>query len=185
MEALKTAAFLSEGQAKEIAGLLPEGAKLSKAYVAKEDGWTNAAFQGIVGGKGSTITIIRNHVGYIFGGYTDIPWTSTGGSKFGSGNSFQFFFSNGTAGTGVVKVLPKPGGGEVHHRSDLITSFNDGIWVYENCNANYVSNSDFSGRDYEWPLGTSNRRDACLAVTGIDNPSWSTYSCLEIGRAHV
>ena len=157
VEALKTAAFLSEGQAAEIASLLPEGAKLSKAYVAKEDGWTNAAFQGIVGGKGSTITIIRNHVGYIFGGYTDIPWTSTGGSKFGSGNSFQFFFSNGTAGTGVVKVLPKPGGGEVHHRSDLITSFNDGIWVYENCNSNYVSNSDFGNRDYEWPLGTSTR----------------------------
>ena len=29
-------------------------------------------------------------MGNIFGGYTDIPWASTGGIKKGNGNSFLF-----------------------------------------------------------------------------------------------
>jgi len=59
-------------------------------------------------------------------------------------------------------------------------SFNDGYWIYENCNANSVSNSDWGHRDYEWPAGTSDRRSACLATTGVDNPSWSTFTCTDI-----
>ena len=46
-----------------------------KCWRAKTDGWAASTFHSNCDGKGPTVTIIR--VGsYIFGGYTDVSWSS-------------------------------------------------------------------------------------------------------------
>jgi len=180
VDALKDTAFLTDEQAEGIAGLLPKGVRLEKAFVAKEDGWGHADFHNIVDGKGPTLTIIKNTVGYVFGGYTDISWENSGGPKTGKGNSFQFFFKNHTTGE-AVKIPHKANGmGEVYFRSDLLTSFQDGIWIYHDCNVNTMSNSVFTGGQYEWPEGTDSEWSAALAVTGINDRSWAKFQCSDI-----
>ena len=47
-----------------------------KCWRAKTDGWEASAFHSRCDGKGPTVTIIK--VGsYIFGGYTDVSWSSS------------------------------------------------------------------------------------------------------------
>lgn len=100
--------------------MLPECSKLTKAFVAAENGWTHEDFHNIVDGNGPTLTIIKNTVGYVFGGYTDIAWQNDGGDQHGDGNSWQFFFKDGKA----VKIPSKgPGLTEITFRYDLLTSF--------------------------------------------------------------
>ena len=46
-----------------------------KCWRAKTDGWAVSTFHSKCDGKGPTVTIIK--VGsYIFGGYTDVSWSS-------------------------------------------------------------------------------------------------------------
>ena len=46
-----------------------------KCWHAKTDGWAASTFHSNCDGKGPTVTIVQ--VGsYIFGGYTDKPWSS-------------------------------------------------------------------------------------------------------------
>ena len=47
-----------------------------KCWPAKTDGWAASTFHSNCDGKGPTVTIIK--VGsYIFGGYTDVSWSSS------------------------------------------------------------------------------------------------------------
>ena len=46
-----------------------------QCWHAKTDGWEDSTFHSKCDGKGPTVTIIK--VGsYIFGGYTDVSWSS-------------------------------------------------------------------------------------------------------------
>ena len=47
-----------------------------RCWRAKTDGWAASTFHSNCDGKGPTVTIIQ--VGsYIFGGYTDVSWSSS------------------------------------------------------------------------------------------------------------
>ena len=48
-----------------------------RCWRAKTDGWAASTFHSKCDGKGPTVTIIQ--VGsYVFGGYTDVSWSSPG-----------------------------------------------------------------------------------------------------------
>ena len=48
-----------------------------RCWRAKTDGWAASTFHSNCDGKGPTVTVIQ--VGsYIFGGYTDVSWSSPG-----------------------------------------------------------------------------------------------------------
>jgi len=51
-----------------------------KCWHAKTDGWAASTFHSYCDGKGPTVTIIKVN-NYIFGGYTDVPWSSPKPSK--------------------------------------------------------------------------------------------------------
>ena len=52
-----------------------------RCWRAKTDGWATSTFHSNCDGKGPTVTIIQ--VGsYIFGGYTDISWSSPSARKY-------------------------------------------------------------------------------------------------------
>ena len=63
-----------------------------RCWRAKTDGWAASTFHSNCDGKGPTVTIIQ--VGsYIFGGYTDVPWSSPSKYIFISGAGFFQFVS--------------------------------------------------------------------------------------------
>ncbi len=65
------------------------------------------------------MTIIKSEHGKIFGAYTDIPWTSSEGSKSGNGNSFIFSLRDDFNFV-QLKCLDKSK--EVYHNKDWLTS---------------------------------------------------------------
>ena len=58
-------------------------------YRATRDGFTGKAFHTQCDGKSNTITIIKNDLNYVFGGYTSSAWTSTFG-YIKDNNAFLF-----------------------------------------------------------------------------------------------
>lgn len=173
--------ILTADQAQSLVNLLPEGATLTKAFQASQNGWTHSDFHSIVDGNGPTLTVIKNGYNKTFGGFTDISWQSNdGGYQTGNGTTFQFFYQ----GDEAVKIPSQNSGSEIYFRNDLLMSFAEGIWIYNNCNTDYQSNVDFGGNYYEWPTGASTTQQAGLIVAGSDN-SWPTYQCVEIETWYV
>jgi hypothetical protein len=58
-------------------------------YRATRDGFTGKAFHSKCDGKGNTITIIKNDLNYVFGGYASSAWNSSG-NYLNDPNSFLF-----------------------------------------------------------------------------------------------
>ena len=52
-----------------------ERSRFVKCWHAKTDGWAASTFHSNCDGRGPTVTIIKVK-DYIFGGYTDVPWSS-------------------------------------------------------------------------------------------------------------
>jgi len=79
-------AILSDGHAqlatpllgwlKQVQGLIVRNFEL--LYRASRDGWNAANFHSACDYRGPTVTIIRCTDGFIFGGFSDVPWTSSG-----------------------------------------------------------------------------------------------------------
>ena len=59
-------------------------------FRASENAYLASKFHESCDGKGPTVTIIRNNFGNIFGGYTNIPWSSTYAFPIDKGESFLF-----------------------------------------------------------------------------------------------
>jgi hypothetical protein len=62
-------------------------------YKASHDGYTAKEFHSCCNNEGPTITIIRSHNGYLFGGYTSISWTSDNSYK-SDATAFLFTLTN-------------------------------------------------------------------------------------------
>ena len=67
-----------------------ESSKGKLLYRASEDGFTAKAFHSLCDGKKNTITIIKNNLNYVFGGYTNAAWLNN--ENFGYDNQ-AFIFS--------------------------------------------------------------------------------------------
>ncbi|CAF1172092.1 unnamed protein product [Didymodactylos carnosus] len=62
-------------------------------YRASRDGFGAKDFHDRCNDQGATVTVIRSKNGYLFGGYTRVPWKSDGGWKEDA-SSFLFTLSN-------------------------------------------------------------------------------------------
>jgi len=63
--------------------------RMTPLYVASEDGDTATEFHSACDDKGPTVTIVESRKGNVFGGYSDISWTSATG-YVSSSNTFLF-----------------------------------------------------------------------------------------------
>ena len=57
---------------------MTKSSKRKLLYRATRDGFTDAAFHSRCDCKGSTITIIKNNLNYVFGGYASSSWRCNG-----------------------------------------------------------------------------------------------------------
>ena len=103
------------------------------------------------------MTIIKSEHGKVFGGYTDIPWSTPkdGDVEYKSGNGNSFIFSLRDDFNFVqLKCLDKSK--EVHHNKDYLTSLGGGggFYIWDKCNINTKSWSNLGHCGYyELPHG--------------------------------
>ncbi|XP_067017564.1 uncharacterized protein [Acropora muricata] len=139
-----------------------------RCWRAKTDGWAASTFHSNCDGKGPTVTIIQ--VGsYIFGGYTDVSWSSPSScSSASSSKSFIYSLYN-INGFSPVKLQIKSGRQSyaIYRCSSYGPAFGGGGDLDISNNA--VSNRDSytsCGHTYHLPPGYSSSRSSCRFYAG-------------------
>ena len=75
---------------KFLLSLMRQNIKVQLLYKSSRDGIDYKKFHQFCDNKGPTLSIIKSKDGDIFGGYTNIPWTSSDSYKKDKGQSFVF-----------------------------------------------------------------------------------------------
>ena len=117
--------------------------KLTLLYKGKDDGFLASEFHKKCDGKAQTLTVAKSHLDSRFGGFTTVPWDSTGAYKKDA-NAFLFSLTNNLklkengAGTNSVYCHPNYG-----------PTFGGGHDLYfaEKCSGNFTSYSSL-GNNY-------------------------------------
>jgi hypothetical protein len=127
-------------------------------YRASRDGWAAQNFHKFCDNQGAlTFVVVRSAQGYVFGGFSDQPWTSSSGYK-PSKNAFLFSMTNPT--TSVQPVCFKVKEGENHEtfaiydHPNLGPSFgNNGADLQFQSNPNSTNSTYAVGSSFECPTG--------------------------------
>ncbi|XP_068717254.1 uncharacterized protein [Montipora capricornis] len=137
-----------------------------RCWRAKTDGWTASTFHSNCDGKGPTVTIIE--VGsYIFGGYTDVSWSSSCG-YVSSSKSFIYSLYN-INGYAPVKLQVKSGIQRyaIYRCSSYGPTFGGGHGIHISNNAASNRNSYTQcGWSYPLPQGYSSSGTSCRFYAG-------------------
>ena len=131
-------------------------------YKASRDGFKAADFHRCGDNKGETISVIHTTEGYLFGGYTDVPWTSASGAWRPSLESFLFAFRSSALGNTPVKAIIVNSSNGVFHQSSFCCTFGGGynIHISDSSNTTSSSSSNWSdGQHYSYPPGVTSNND--------------------------
>jgi hypothetical protein len=137
-------------------------------YRASKDGFLASTFHLKCDGKEKTITIIKNNLDYVFGGYTSAKWSSDGKYKE-DGEAFifslrrngiscnkKFMISNPEEAIyGYVNYGPTFGGGHdlrIFNESNVKTgSYTNFGYSYEVCDCQIENSKNFlAGNYFDW-----------------------------------
>ncbi|XP_044167035.1 uncharacterized protein LOC114949488 isoform X1 [Acropora millepora] len=138
-----------------------------RCWHAKTDGWAASTFHRNCDGKGPTVTIIQ--VGsYIFGGYTDVSWSSSYCAHISSSKSFIYSLYN-VKGFSPVKLQIKSGRQKyaIYSCSSFGPSFGGGtdIYISNNAASNRISHT-YCSHTYHLPPGYSSSGYSCRFYAG-------------------
>ncbi|CAH3191542.1 unnamed protein product, partial [Porites evermanni] len=124
-------------------------------WQASTHGWAASTFHNKCDGKRHTITIIKKD-NYVFGGYTDIPWTFVDGYGTTS-NSFIFSLLD-KEGLAPFKSMVTNTSFAIYREPSYGPTFGGGhdIYVADNANQNPNSYTNF-GTSYSLPNGVTDR----------------------------
>ncbi|XP_068673412.1 roundabout homolog 3-like [Montipora foliosa] len=139
-----------------------------RCWRAKTDGWAASTFHSNCDGKGPTVTIIK--VGsYIFGGYTDLSWSSPSTCAYASSSKSFIYSLYNINGYAPVKLQVKSGGQShaIRRCSSYGPSFGYGHDIHISNNAASNRNSyTYCGESYPLPPGYSSSRSSCRFYAG-------------------
>jgi len=125
-----------------------ENKTFSLLWRGSRDGFDVAAFHRLCDGQANTVTVIKNTNGFIFGGFTSIPWSSTGGYK-ADNTAFLFSLINPTNTPLKLKVKSEQGAVYHYSCSGIIFGTGHDLRVYSLSNTkrknymNFISNSSW------------------------------------------
>jgi len=128
-------------------------------YRASRDGWAKSEVHSKCDNKGATLTIAKTSKGYVFGGYSDVPWTSHNDGDWKSSEEAFLFSLKCHAGLAPTKMNLKPGNNEyaVLHSSNSGASFGSGHDLCIGYNGSDLKIGYSSiGNAYKLPNGASN-----------------------------
>ncbi len=154
---------------------LVEMTKSSKGillYRARRDGFTGEAFHSKCDGKGNTITIIKNNLNYVFGGYASSAWHSSGAWN---NDPNAFLFSLRRSGVSFKdKFTVKEASSALYGYSSYGPTFggNHDIHICNQSDTNIGSYSDF-GFSYNLPDGYTYQENADNFLAG-NYDQWTT-----------
>jgi len=136
-------------------------------YRSSTHGWASSTFHSRCDGKRNTVTIIKKGQ-YVFGGYTDITWESSGGYTATS-NAFIFSLRN-KEGLGPFKSLLTNPSRAIYRYPSYGPVFGGGsdILIADNANSNTNSFTNF-GHSYSVPSGVRDKK-TILAGTYVFSP---------------
>jgi len=140
-----------------------ENKLFSLLWRGSRDGFYAAAFHRLCDGKANTVTVIKNTNGFIFGGFTAIPWSSSDDYKE---DSTAFLFSLTNPSSTLLKLKVKPGQDAVSHYSLSGPKFGD-LHVSSSSNTNRDSYMNFSS--YEFPNGKGGNEGGKFIAGGSNN----------------
>ena len=120
-------------------------------YRATRDGFTSQAFHFHCDGKKNTITIIKNHLNYVFGGYTSVEWRSSD-SWITDSNAFIFSLRrNGVSSNRKFFIKENETAIRTrHHYGPTFGSYD--IHICDQSNITFGSHTIF-GKSYNLPEG--------------------------------
>jgi BTB/POZ domain-containing protein KCTD9 len=141
-------------------------------YRATTDGFTSDAFHSKCDNKPNLVSIIRNNLNYVFGGYTSVAWNTELGWIT---DTEAFIFSlrrNGESKNDKFMILHNglnafyaSSGYHLWHGSDIV--------IIDSSNTSFSSFSDF-GRDYELPAGIEFDTDNSKTFIAGNYNEWLT-----------
>ncbi len=138
---------------------------LSLLWRGSRDGFDAETFHRLCDGKANTVTVIKNTNGFIFGGFTSIPWSSSGNNE---ADSTAFLFSLTNPSNTPLKLKVKLSQYSVYHLSSYGPIFG---WGHDL----HVSNLPHTNRDsymnldsYEFRNGLSDIEGGKFIVGGSD-----------------
>jgi len=174
-----------------------ENKSLSLLWRGSRDGFDAAAFHRLCDAKANTVTVIKNANGFIFGGFTSIPWSSSDDNddydddddddddddyddeddddEYQEDNTaFLFSLTNPSNTPLKLKVnLPQ---NAVCHYSSYGPIFGAGNDLFVSSLSNLNKDSYMHISSYEFPNGISGIEAGKLIVGGSDN----SYQTVEI-----
>jgi len=121
---------------------------MTSLFVASEDGDAASKFHSACDGKGPTVIIVESTNGNVFGGFTDLSWTSSNGYKTSS-NTFLFRLRPNMQ---RYNVMTAKRGNAVYHGLNYGPTFGGGHDLYIN-NLALSSTSSYTngGHSYVFP----------------------------------
>jgi len=143
--------LLTPGYQSQLISWIGKTAKWKLAYRGSKDGFTASIFHTKCDNIGPTITVVQTTSEYIFGGYTEASWASSGMYHHDS-NSFLFSLNNSH---GIQVKLPvKLAGNSIYCRQGYGPTFGAGhdLYIADKCNTT-VSNGSQLGHSYSVPTG--------------------------------
>jgi hypothetical protein len=144
-----------------------ENKSFSLLWRGSRDGFDVAAFHRLCDGKANTVTVIKNTNGFIFGGFTSLPWNSSGGVYHGDNSAFLFSLTNPS--NTPLKLKVKPAQNAVWHHSNYGPTFGDGWDLYVSSLSNTNRQNFMNLTSYEFPNGLSGNEGGEFIVGGSDS----------------
>jgi len=129
------------------------------------DGFDAKTFHRLCDGNNSMLTVIKNTNGFIFGGYTSIPWSSGVAGYRKDSTAFLFSLTNLSNTQLKLRVNILEEG--VWHRSDYGPIFGHDALVVSDLSTNRYNWMDL--RSYELPNGKIRIEGGKFIVEGSDN----------------
>ena len=144
-------------------------------YRATRDGFTHSAFHSRCDGKANTITIIKNHLNYVFGGYASRAWHSKD-AYIEDGNAFIFSLRRNGTSTNEKYKVKNPQSAYRGYSSSSVWLFAFGgydIDILANSNTVTGSFTNF-GASYQLPEGYTYQSESAYNYLSGNYNQWLT-----------
>ncbi|PFX16087.1 Basement membrane-specific heparan sulfate proteoglycan core protein [Stylophora pistillata] len=136
-------------------------------YRASTHGWAADTFHSRCDGKRNTVIIVKAGE-YVFGGYTDIPWESSG-RYTSTPNAFLFSLQNKEGLAPFKSMVRRPSYAISRQSGDgpIFGTGND-IYIANNANSNRHSQANFGYNNvYSVPSGVQNKQTLLAGDKGV------------------
>ncbi len=143
-----------------------ENKSLSLLWRGSRDGFDAAAFHRLCDGQENTVTIIKNTNGFIFGGFTSIPWGSSPAYK---ADSTAFLFSLTNPSNTPLKMKVNSPDDAVVHSPSYGPTFGGGHDLHVCSLSDSNRKSYMNLVSYEFPNKMKGIEGGIFIVGGSDN----------------